>query len=156
MGGQISNTKQLSFDAPELYYIADSSTYEPLLATYCPDEDDDSTCVSPSCDRYDGDNDGCGLNTDGGYYIVLVGSNFGMSDADVQVLSEYQCTNSPHELATPPAHYIPPIRLTHHTTRLPHHPFATPTHSPHHSLTRRPTSTAKRWTRMTSRSYPIP
>ena len=83
VGEQAANTVTFSYDTPELYHIADSDTYEPLLETYCADDVDDS-CVSPSCDRYD--EDGCGLSTDGGYEVALVGTNFGMAAAGVQTV----------------------------------------------------------------------
>jgi hypothetical protein len=37
-----------------------------------------------NCDPYDGANDGCGLNTNGGYTLALFGDNFGDPEAGIQ------------------------------------------------------------------------
>ena len=88
VGGQTANMVSFTFDAPQLHYVADATTSSSgTTTTYTPLIEATSTYTNmtytPTCER--SSEEGCGLTTAGGYTVALVGSNFGLSNAGVQV-----------------------------------------------------------------------
>ena len=89
VGGQAANKVSYTFDAPQLHYVADAitssggttTTYTPLLEATSKYT---NMTYTPTCER--SSEEGCGLTTAGGFTVALVGSNFGLSDAGVQVV----------------------------------------------------------------------
>ena len=93
-----NSTQTFKFSAPQIYYLASSSTYAPF-ETYC----SGGTCISAGCERWTSVSawavvplarsaplcqatdlplsyqTGCGLTTSGEYTIAVVGDSFGTS-----------------------------------------------------------------------------
>lgn len=67
VSGQTSNVLSFNFESPVITFLADP--------------DDTSAALGSNCMRYSAD--GCGLTTDGGYTVAIMGENFGVSGQTV-------------------------------------------------------------------------
>lgn len=83
VANQVSNSIKFNYGAPKINKLVmcfpDSTAY-----VYDKECEGDMSELGVGCDPYS--EEGCGLSTEGGYTVAIIGENFGKSDAGIQKL----------------------------------------------------------------------